>query len=225
MTKTRATAALLAVYLTVIGSGAPLPITWVASAAATLRVAADPDVERFPCEGCGCGCGTASRCWSKCCCHTPKQRLAWARREGVRPPEDVLDAAEVLGLDVSAWRAARRARLAAPPQRLEATVVAELPPCCRAKQRCEAPNPSSDPSHSAPKRSQQRVAGVSVLRAMACQGIADAWLALGNAVAPPPLDLVVIAPEPELLPVLGDTLGRSLGEAPPTPPPDRRAFA
>jgi hypothetical protein len=43
--------------------------------------------ERFPCEACGCGCASAHECWTACCCHTPVERLAWAIREGVQPPE------------------------------------------------------------------------------------------------------------------------------------------
>lgn len=43
--------------------------------------------ERFPCEKCPCGCVTAAYCWDKCCCHTDEQKLAWAERNDVQPPE------------------------------------------------------------------------------------------------------------------------------------------
>lgn len=43
--------------------------------------------ERFPCENCPCGCSTAEYCWDKCCCHTDHEKLAWADRNGVTPPE------------------------------------------------------------------------------------------------------------------------------------------
>lgn len=48
-----------------------------------------PNFERFPCEECGCGCATAKQCWEMCCCHTDAEKLAWAMREGVKPPSYV----------------------------------------------------------------------------------------------------------------------------------------
>ncbi|MFO0912629.1 MAG: hypothetical protein U0795_06715 [Pirellulales bacterium] len=68
---------LLAVYLLLV-FGLPFP-----SAA---RTADRPDA-RYPCEVGRCGCRDAQTCWRNCCCHTPLQRLAWARRHGVTPPE------------------------------------------------------------------------------------------------------------------------------------------
>lgn len=49
--------------------------------------------ERYPCESCGCGCDSAEHCWRSCCCHSLAERLAWAEREGVTPPEYVLTVA------------------------------------------------------------------------------------------------------------------------------------
>jgi hypothetical protein len=47
----------------------------------------DKDLKQpFPCQNSPCGCKTAEQCWSNCCCLTPKQRLAWAERNGVTPP-------------------------------------------------------------------------------------------------------------------------------------------
>lgn len=48
-----------------------------------------PNLDRFPCEGCGCGCATAKQCWEACCCHSDAEKLAWAMREGVEPPRYV----------------------------------------------------------------------------------------------------------------------------------------
>lgn len=64
-----------------LSSGAPLPAPAPASG------------ELFPCMDCGCGCVTAEHCWRNCCCHTPAERLAWAKRNGVMPPAFVLAAA------------------------------------------------------------------------------------------------------------------------------------
>ena len=49
--------------------------------------------ERFPCENCPCGCRTAEQCWQNCCCYSLEQRLAWAERNGVRPPKWVVERA------------------------------------------------------------------------------------------------------------------------------------
>lgn len=68
---------LLAVYLLLV-FGLPFP--------PAARTADRPDA-RYPCEGGRCGCRDAQTCWRNCCCHTPVQRLAWARRHGVTPPE------------------------------------------------------------------------------------------------------------------------------------------
>ncbi len=44
-------------------------------------------LERFPCENCPCGCASAAFCWDKCCCHSDEEKLAWAQKEGVTPPD------------------------------------------------------------------------------------------------------------------------------------------
>jgi hypothetical protein len=72
----------LACYLTT-ASGVPLPAPGTARAG-----------ETYPCQHGRCGCITASQCWSSCCCHTPRERLAWAQRHGVVPPIDLLALAE-----------------------------------------------------------------------------------------------------------------------------------
>lgn len=56
--------------------------------------------ELFPCSGCGCGCSSAEQCWRSCCCHTFAERMAWARKHGVRPPAYAVAAARRAGLDV-----------------------------------------------------------------------------------------------------------------------------
>jgi hypothetical protein len=62
--------------------GVPLP-------AQTARKSGDP----FPCQHCACGCKDAESCWRNCCCHTNSEKLAWAKRHGVKPPAFVIAAA------------------------------------------------------------------------------------------------------------------------------------
>jgi len=54
--------------------------------------------ERYPCEDGHCGCGSARACWTTCHCQTLAQKVAWARREGVRIPSYV----DLSGIDLSA---------------------------------------------------------------------------------------------------------------------------
>lgn len=61
------------------------PLTW-------FPAGAGKDLSRpFPCMHGACGCGNADQCWKSCCCHTLEERLAWARRHRVRPPQYVLN--------------------------------------------------------------------------------------------------------------------------------------
>lgn len=45
---------------------------------------------RFPCEQRSCGCSNADHCWDKCCCFSDQEKLAWAAKQGVRPPDFLL---------------------------------------------------------------------------------------------------------------------------------------
>jgi hypothetical protein len=47
----------------------------------------------FPCQDNPCGCSSAEECWHHCCCHTNREKVAWAREHGVTPPEYVVKAA------------------------------------------------------------------------------------------------------------------------------------
>lgn len=65
--------------------GLPLPSC---SYAATVN--ADGSLVLHPCSGHRCGCGSAEQCWKSCCCFSPAEKLAWARRNGVTPPAFVM---------------------------------------------------------------------------------------------------------------------------------------
>ncbi len=72
----------------------PIPVGLV-------EIADRVDAEPFPCQGCSCGCKSARQCWTSCCCQTPRQRLAWAKKNGVTPPayavveDDSVDSASI----------------------------------------------------------------------------------------------------------------------------------
>jgi len=48
----------------------------------------------FPCQDNPCGCSSAEECWHHCCCHTNREKVAWAHEHGVTPPDFVIAAAE-----------------------------------------------------------------------------------------------------------------------------------
>ncbi|MEO0530888.1 MAG: hypothetical protein AAF266_10000 [Planctomycetota bacterium] len=218
----RAIAALLAVYSMVIASGAPLPIGWVA--ASVVPVAGDDvPTERYPCENCPCGCGTAARCWAKCCCHTLPQRLAWARREGVRPPEEVLNRAAGAGYDVSDWRPAKGSKSyvvrlpasvsSAPPE------PADVPPCCQARvAKAGETAPAEKPQPTTPAKP-----GVSLMQALACQGLAEAWFSFGEAPLVAAAEILEIEAV-ETASLLPASLWCHFDEAPTPPPPEARVI-
>jgi hypothetical protein len=58
--------------------------------------------DQFPCAGSSCGCRSATQCWESCCCSTLAERIAWARRNGVRPPEFAIAQARAAKFDL-AW--------------------------------------------------------------------------------------------------------------------------
>ena len=47
----------------------------------------------FPCQDSPCGCATAEECWHHCCCHSNREKVAWAREHYVTPPDFVVAAA------------------------------------------------------------------------------------------------------------------------------------
>ena len=54
-------------------------------ALADTRLAAKDRSRPFPCMDKPCGCATAEQCFANCFCHTPAERLAWAKAHGVEP--------------------------------------------------------------------------------------------------------------------------------------------
>lgn len=212
----RPLAAALAAYTIVVVSGAPLPLAVLSSWC--LRAPSEgTTAERFPCEACPCGCGTAEHCWNDCCCHTLPQRLTWARREGVRPPESALDSADRASLDTSEWRKPSKRRVVVP---IEETHLADLPPCCRKARLAASCRETPTGSQQKPNGDPRANPGVALLSAMACQGLAEAWMSLGLAPLAAPPELV----EPTVPAVASESpapLWRTRTEAPKPPPPDR----
>lgn len=165
--------------------------------------------ERFPCEECGCGCRSAAVCWSNCCCHTLAERIAWADREDVRPPEHVLNQAQCAGLDVRRWLPdVDGAVLAALPSLADQPQAAPAKKCC-----CCQKTPAAEPEPETPADDSRG------WRSLACHGVLSLWVSLSVALPPAP---DVEDPSPPARPTDAPPapLFCGLSEPPATPPPE-----
>jgi hypothetical protein len=133
------------------------------------RVAAGglSDEVPFPCQHSACGCRTARQCYAHCCCHTPAQRRAFARRHGV----DL----ESLGVEVPREH----------PVSTEPPEPSGTRSCCAADSRdaCSTAEPAETAAQveldqTQPALEEAVPAGLLVWQAvLRCQGI-EAWMQL-----------------------------------------------
>lgn len=154
----------------------------------------------FPCQDRQCGCASAEQCWRGCCCFTNREKLAWAAKHGVTPPDYVFAAAE---------------------RERPATAVAS---CCSARRGtscCERASTCCDARTGKAEVSAPLVTVEFVLAVQArkCQGQAELWLAMG-AVALPPASVTLTLDSP----ICGDAVvsGPTLvgvTNSPESPPP------
>jgi hypothetical protein len=193
----RVTAWLAIAGYALLASGLPLPMGMLAprgDAVADTRLAAKDRSQPFPCMDKPCGCATAEQCFTKCCCHTPAETLAWARSHRLAP--QILTALERRAGSVprvaaaGSCCAARASRPASKPsccQTGEAAADTADAEVCRDYQSLAAdvvPVPVGSQAAEQPL-SRPRVV---VLRAMlACGGVLSGWLATGVALPPPPI--------------------------------------
>lgn len=202
----RALGALLLAVHVLVAAGVPLP---------TASGPSKSD-ELYPCASSGCGCDSADKCWRSCCCHTLAQRLQWAAKNGVKPPEFALAAAEAAGLDASGERLA--------PKVVQVKLAAKT--CCESKRSCCSSQTKTCCMSHARSTKQASDADktdfIVAFRALGCQGQSLQWLA-----AVPSLITVEHALSAHL--PLAAWLGPHTSESAsplydtPTPPPPKRA--
>jgi hypothetical protein len=119
----------------------------------------------YLCQGGCCGCRNAEDCWRHCCCHTPAERHAWARANGITPP-DYAEPDTGLG-----WNSPRQRDL-----------EAQSPPC-----HCEGQDPSSPCNLAAESPGRGRLVWRLVgLSTRHCQGVLADWSQVNTGAAPPP---------------------------------------
>ncbi len=192
---------------TVIALGLPLPFGSLPAdrggagidPAATLLLAAKDRSRPFPCMNKPCGCASAEQCFTNCCCHSPAERLAWARARGCE----------------ASVRAAL-ARAATPEPRLEkaASCCAAKSACCAQQADCSAAKAEQPASATAAGRGRS----VSLRAMLACSGIVDQWFAASTALPPARVE----PPRPHRClqrVIVADARADSLRAVPDVPPP------
>jgi hypothetical protein len=185
----------------------PQPIT-----EAIKKDAAQP----FPCMNSPCGCRNAEQCWRHCCCHTLGERLEWAWIHHVQPPDYVLAEAKAQGID---WQGEP-----------EHDRCVDLDGCAIPREtccHCSAPASSSGEhggdgvrGHAGLFRTKPSVvAGIVIIKALECQGIASNWLVAIVSLAPPSSMRWSMAWNPTGRITDARQARPSFTAQPPTPPP------
>lgn len=178
-------------YLILV-SGLPLPMSTLVGSAATQKDRSQP----FPCMDSQCGCRTADQCWQSCCCHTPAERVAWARTHGVTLPECVL--AQVDGQS---------------KQQSACDEHGDCASCGAGASCCDTEEPASDLEH------LKSGSSVVLIQALECQGIGTNWLAAAIAIPVVEFDLSVTIPAIEWTSTQPPHDYAAIPASPPVPPP------
>lgn len=182
----------------------------------------------FPCQFHGCGCRSADQCWRSCCCYSVEEKLAWAHRHGVTPPDFVAEAVPA-GDCCSASQTTTREPALSDRSHRRNCCSTELADVCEDRlaeadagappvaNQCCSTAPSSQGHHAPRQRGGVEWApGFNVLQ---CQGLGSAWMAIIDVIAPPPpvLEYQVSLPFCGRLTASGPLLS-TLAHIPATPP-------
>ncbi len=187
---------------------------------------AQQQAEAFPCAANACGCDSAARCWQSCCCHTLAERIAWARRHGVRPPAFAIAKARAAGiklawLDGSIDRAKPNANCCVAESSTDKTccaaeLVAAVPATAK-RSCCSERQDVTGPDESTPANTSNHVIG---WRALACRGHALHWLAAVPTLIVPPHGLLNDLPLVERRSPTSSEVAEGLSDSPDVPPPE-----
>lgn len=175
--------------------------------------AADPSDKPFPCQQHRCGCHSADQCWRSCCCMTQEEKLAWARKNGVRPPQFVVEAAAREKLT-----AAQSLKGCCSQQAVEPSSGK----CCSSRKKTSCCDQIHQPADhlAGESKAQSSIGWVLGIHALQCQGLATLWVSTGAVIAPPP---VVEAPQdcspPQWCDGSADSQWTAISMRPDIPPP------
>jgi hypothetical protein len=201
----RCLCALLLLAYVLTAAGIPLPLA---------RPAGESG-EAFPCAMNRCGCDSAERCWRSCCCHTLAERMAWARRNGVRPPAFAVAQARAAGINLSMLADTCDADRQ-PDKCCAAERLTEKPGCCTERQMTSSPRESNRPAD------DDHIIG---WRALACRGQAIHWLAAVPMLIAPSRGLVNDLPLIERRAPSVSESAMGVPDAPDVPPPKAASLA
>lgn len=167
----------------------------------------------FPCMDKPCDCRSADDCWASCCCHSDDEKLAWAEKHCISPPEWFLDGMRRTGHGSLAKSSG-------------SCCATKQPSCCQV-QKTPAPNtccanepqPRNSKHARTQKNTKSQSVAVCVKQQRKCKGHDGIFH----------LDLLFVEltePSPELDRSnpsyrLFDVPGGSIDFPPPTPPPRR----
>lgn len=245
----RVTTWLVLVAYVLVVSGLPLPFGAArVDAAAEKRLATKDRSQPFPCMDKPCGCATAEQCFTRCCCNTPSETLAWARTH--RVDVAVLRAlerrvAQAVTAPSGGCCAAKATTSPKPsccqqppmPNESAADLCSEYQSLAAAPSPVERIHPSDSPQESRRPQAKEQAAGrtteqdrpaespdpprprVVVLRAMlACGGIVAQWFTTAGSLPPPKLTLAM-SPVVVGRCMLADEDGSGVPAVPEIPPP------
>ena len=141
----------------------------------------------YPCQASKCGCRSAEQCWTSCCCHTPAERFAWAKKHGVTPPTYAVRPKPQVEKHAVSTRGTVQQHsptvqavccsvfdTRAKPDNLQSqlqTVVTQS--CC---------SPSSSASKTAPVETRERKSTVLTIMALKCRGFGAEFTGIGWAI-------------------------------------------
>jgi hypothetical protein len=191
----------------------------------------------FPCQNHPCGCASAHQCWTSCNCFTPKEKLAWAKANGITPPKYAMLAVgvETTADDPTSCSCGKRHASVGKPQKnccgkvtvdppRQVALASKSAPGCKSCQNDKAkattlPQPSVCGSETLAE--QQAAAPNYVISELLykCQGHGPSWNHVGACILEPlgPLFYQVM-PSTEL-----ETLANRFylfdADSPPQPPP------
>lgn len=160
------------------------------------EVAVKKGDQPFPCQFSRCGCQTAEQCRTSCCCHSKRERVAWAVERGIDPDRvAVLTPAEKLKFTFGAGLVAKkRSCCQATAQKNCCEQERKVASCCESTRlggKLALPINANEVL-SAPKQ----LRWVTAIAAQRCHGTGVEWIQAGF-VAQPPLRVTLSIEIPE----------------------------
>lgn len=164
----------------------------------------------YPCQHCACGCSSAEQCWRSCCCFNDQQKLAWAKKNGVKPP--VWFTANVSDQDKPVAKACCSNHTKKSCCSSKSSTPTTLKPnCCTAKTESSPKTTANDS-----KKTSRR--WIVLNDALRCKGL-SMTLDKGIPKLPSSLHTSILAVSCEAVFYPNSCLESSVGLLPPTPPP------